>query len=177
MHLPTSSWKQLLEVFFGSATPCASPPPGALLFLIILFLCTTLLNREDRHLLASPNGLLLLISMVVFSKKKNVYVSLRIKLRTRIRLGVSLPSFDTIAQNGVLCVSWKAIDPWRNLAWARFAPGCPKWDSMYSMYPLLHKLMLRRSYLHKYVFGSIELCKNMFWWWMCNFVKHLFALA
>jgi hypothetical protein len=128
-------------------------------------------------LLASPNGLLLLISMVVFSKKKNVYVSLRIKLRTRIRLGVSLPSFDTIAQNGVLCVSWKAIDPWRNLAWARFAPGCPKWDSMYSMYPLLHKLMLRRSYLHKYVFGSIELCKNMFWWWMCNFVKHLFALA
>jgi hypothetical protein len=61
--------------------------------------------------------------------KRTIGFSLRVKLHALIRLGVSPPSFDTSARNGVLFGLDKAINHWRKLAWLRFEPGSPKWHT------------------------------------------------
>jgi hypothetical protein len=94
-----------LILFFGSATPCASPPPPQPYIFFRLFLSVHhLVNRDDQHLLAHAMASDFSVTWQCLSKTTIVF-SLRIKLHALIRLGVSLPSLDTGARNGVLCES------------------------------------------------------------------------
>jgi hypothetical protein len=75
---------------------------GPPFFLINSFWVYHLVNREDAVSLHMQR---LLTSQLHVSVSQIEHFLLRIKLHALIRLGVSAPSFDTGAQNGVLCGS------------------------------------------------------------------------
>jgi hypothetical protein len=67
-----------------------------------------------------------------------------VKLHFLIWHGVSSPSFDTLAQSGVIVSLHKAINHWRNLVWPRFEPWSPKWHTgAISTTPWAHALELQ----------------------------------
>jgi hypothetical protein len=69
------------------------------------------------------------------SQREELFFLLRIKLHALLRLGVSLPSFDTGARNGVLPLITEENWPGQGLN-----QGLP--NDTPALYPLLHKLML-----------------------------------
>jgi hypothetical protein len=79
------------KLFFGSATPCASPPPRPSIFSDYSFRAHHLVNQDDRHLLAQAMASDFSAAWQCLSKITIVFL-LRIKLHALIRLGVSLPS-------------------------------------------------------------------------------------
>jgi hypothetical protein len=91
-----------------------SPP----FFPIILFWVHHLVHQDDRQLLAYAMASDFSVAWQCLSKRTIGFL-LWIKLHALIRQGVSPPSFDTGAWNGVL---WK-------LAWPRFEPWSPKWHT------------------------------------------------
>jgi hypothetical protein len=88
----------------GSATPCAFPPPRPSIFSNYSFWFTTSLTGMTGVSLHMqwPRTSQLHGSV---SQREQLFFLVRIKLHALIRLGVSPPSFDTGARNGVLCGS------------------------------------------------------------------------
>jgi hypothetical protein len=93
-HLTSGSNRTIRNLFGGRQPLVPLLLQGPPFFLIILLLLTPPFNRDDRHLLAHAMA-------SDFHSHMSVFL-LRIKLHMLIRLGVSPPSFDTSAWNGVM---------------------------------------------------------------------------
>jgi hypothetical protein len=78
--------------------------------------------------------------MWLFSCPEQFVFLLRIKLRALIRLGVSPPSFDSRARNGVLCGPLTTTEVWPG--WG-LNPGLP--NEIQALYPL----HTHRAHAHK----------------------------
>jgi hypothetical protein len=66
-------------------------------------------NWDDQHLLECAMASDFSVAWQFSQREQLLFFKLRIKHHTLIQLGVSLPSFDTGAQNGVLCGSSQEI--------------------------------------------------------------------
>jgi hypothetical protein len=98
-----------------------------------------LVNWDDQHLLANAMASDFSVAWQCLSKR-TIGFSLWIKLHALIRLGVSPPSFDTGARNGVLCGSrLKPLITGENWPGRCLNPGLP--NDTPALYPLLHELM------------------------------------
>jgi hypothetical protein len=130
------------QVFFGSATPCASPPPRPSIFFQLFFSVHHLVNRDDRLLFAHAmrNGLWLLSHMAVSLKENNCFFVMDQTPRP-------YPTRSLPAQFWHRCTKWSTV--WvlskpliteENWPGRGLNPGLPN-DTL-ALYPLLHELML-----------------------------------
>jgi hypothetical protein len=95
------------------------------------------------------------------SQREQLVFSLRIKLHALIRLGVSPPSFDTGARNGVLCGSWQSHLSLKKIGLAEV------WTRVSQMthHRSIHYSTSSCSYVHNYHVGNyvrencMQICK------------------